>query len=44
MFYYTDEDRFGHDFLGEVRIALKKIRPHETRRIRASLDKKTVVS
>ncbi|KAG7173129.1 Double C2-like domain-containing protein beta-like, partial [Homarus americanus] len=35
-----DEDRFGCDFLGEARVALKKVRPHETKRIRVSLDKR----
>ncbi|XP_064101332.1 rabphilin-3A-like isoform X2 [Macrobrachium nipponense] len=35
-----DEDRFGHDFLGEARIALKKVRPHETKRLRVNLEKR----
>ncbi|XP_071525305.1 uncharacterized protein [Panulirus ornatus] len=35
-----DEDRFSCDFLGEARVALKKVRPHETKRLRINLDKR----
>ncbi|ROT83927.1 putative double C2-like domain-containing protein beta-like [Penaeus vannamei] len=38
-----DEDRFSCDFLGEARIALKKVRPHETKRLRINLEKRAIL-
>ncbi|XP_069174928.1 rabphilin-3A isoform X2 [Procambarus clarkii] len=38
-----DEERFGCDFLGEGRVALKKVRPHETKRIRINLEKRAML-
>ncbi|KAK8752834.1 hypothetical protein OTU49_007836, partial [Cherax quadricarinatus] len=38
-----DEERFGCDFLGEARMALKKVRPHETKRIRINLEKRAIL-
>ncbi|KAK4293250.1 hypothetical protein Pmani_034040, partial [Petrolisthes manimaculis] len=35
-----DEDRFGHDFLGEARVALKQVAPHETKRLKLFLEKR----
>ncbi|KAK8395709.1 hypothetical protein O3P69_005651 [Scylla paramamosain] len=35
-----DEDRFGCDFLGEARVALKQVSPHETKRIKINLEKR----
>nr|XP_027238576.1 double C2-like domain-containing protein beta [Penaeus vannamei] len=39
-----DEDRFSCDFLGEARIALKKVRPHETKRLRINLEKRAILA
>ncbi|XP_063589041.1 rabphilin-3A-like [Penaeus indicus] len=39
-----DEDRFSCDFLGEARIALKKVRPHETKRLRVNLEKRAILA
>uniref|UniRef100_T1JK29 Rabphilin n=1 Tax=Strigamia maritima TaxID=126957 RepID=T1JK29_STRMM len=34
-----DEDAFGHDFIGETRISLKKLKPHQTKYFNVYLDK-----
>ncbi|KAL7637597.1 UNVERIFIED_CONTAM: hypothetical protein RMT77_012326 [Armadillidium vulgare] len=36
-----DAERFKHDFLGEIRIPLKTLIPHEARRFRKHLEQKT---
>ncbi|KAB7499967.1 Double C2-like domain-containing protein beta [Armadillidium nasatum] len=37
----NDAERFKHDFLGEIRIPLKSLIPHEARRFRKHLEQKT---
>ena len=35
-----DEDRFGYDFIGEVRVPLKTLKMHETKNFSMYLEKR----
>lgn len=34
-----DEDTFGHDFIGEARVSLKKLKPHQTKHFNVYLER-----
>ena len=39
-----DEDAFGFDFIGETRVALKTLQPHQTKHFNVCLEKQIPVS
>lgn len=39
-----DEDTFGHDFIGEARVPLKQLHPHQTKHFNVYLDLQHPVS